>query len=250
MYKLTRPDGYDFYSGTINYREAIGTIIRVTDYDPPEKGSCGRGLHASKNPNNCFVGTRIPCAAFRVRGIQLIAKDSYKTRYQALKVVEEITNLDTLFGWKYSEAINPIHPFKIVPPEINEGHIELIKQWASVWDSVRASVGASVRDSVWASVWASVGDSVWDSVRASVGASVRDSVWASVRASVRAYTGSLFPNIKKWEYINHKKGEYPLQPVVDLWKQGLVPSFDGKTWRLHGKEDAEILLEISSGSLV
>ena len=88
-------------------------------------------------------------------------------------------------------------------------------------DSVRDSVG----DSVWASVWDSVGDSVRDSVGASVG----------------AYSGSLFPNIKRWKYINHEKGIYPFQPAVDLWKQGFVPSLDGEYWRLHAGDKAEIV---------
>ena len=215
MYKLTRPDGFDFHSETINYRDNIGKIIRVTDYDPPERGSCGRGLHASRKPNDCFIGANIPCAAFKVKGIQPIARDENKTRYRALKVLEEIENLDSLFGWNYTEAIKPINPLKIKPPEIKQKHIDLLRLWNSMWNSV------------------------WDSMRASVRASVGDSVWASVRA----YTGSLFTNIKKWKYIEHKKGEYPFQPCVDLWKQGLVPSYDGKIWRLHGNENAEILWE-------
>ena len=127
----------------------------------------------------------------------------------------------------------------------------------SVWDSVGASVGDSVRDSVGDSVWDSVGDSVWDSVGASVwdsvGASVwdslRDSVWDSVGASVRdsvwAYTGT-FCNLPRmaWKYTESvKTKEYPFQPLVDLWELGLIPSFDGKKWRLHGGKDAEIVWE-------
>ena len=204
MYKLTRPDGFDFYSGTVNYRENVGKIIRVTDFDPGPN-VCGKGMHASRNPNDCFVGARIPCAAFEVDGIQRIAGDKQKSRYQAMKVLEEIIDLDKLFGWNYSEAINPIHPFKIKCPKITDKHIKLLKQWDSVGGSVRDSVGGSVRD------------------------------------SVGAYIGSLFPNIKKWEYINHKKGIYPFQPAVDLWRMGLVPSFDGKIWRLHGGLNGEII---------
>jgi len=255
MYKLTRPDGFDFYSGSINYRDAIGSTIRVTDYDPPEKGVCGRGLHASRNPNDCFVGAKLPCAAFLVKGIQPIARDKQKTRYQALKVLEEIKDLDTLFGWKYFEAINPIHPFKIKPPKITEKEISLLIDWASMWDSVGDSVWVSVRNAVRNavrnSVWNSVGDSVTDLVRVSawvsvcdsVGDSVGDSMWNSVGVSVRAYIGSLFPKIKKWKYIKHQKNEYPFQPAVDLWRVGLVPSFDGKIWRLHGGTNVETLWE-------
>jgi hypothetical protein len=60
--------------------------------------------------------------------------------------------------------------------------------------------------------------SVWDSVRASVGASV----WASVGAYI-----SLFVDI---EY------KHNFSSWVELWESGLVPSFDGTTWRLHGGE--------------
>ncbi len=101
------------------------------------------------------------------------------------------------------------------------------------WVSIEGSVGASDRDSVWASVWASVGDSVRASVWASVG--------ASVRASVGAYMSSFFPNIKKWKYIEHKKGKNPYQPLIDLWEMGIVPSYDGKIWRLHSGKKAEII---------
>lgn len=142
--------------------------------------------------------------------------------------------------------------------------VDKVSVWVSVGDSVRVSVGDLVWDSVgylvWDSMWASIGNSesgysgwvsIWnsygDSVWVSVGDLVlnlvwdsgRDSVgglvWNSVVDSVRSYYSSLFPNIKKWKYIIHKKGINPYQPCIDLWKSGLVPSFDGKIWRLHGK---------------
>jgi hypothetical protein len=113
-----------------------------------------------------------------------------------------------------------------------------------VWDSV----GDSVWDSVGDSVWASVGDSVWDSVEDSVW----DSVGDSVKASVWAYTGSFFILPRSaWKYTeNIETEEYPFQCLVSLWDQGLVPSFDGKTWRLHGGKDAKILFEISKEDIM
>ncbi len=156
------------------------------------------------------------------------------------------------------EARNPINPIKIKHSnKVSKKEIEWLKEWASVGASVRASVGdsvrASVRASVWASVWDSVWDSVWasmwDSVGASVWASVWDSVWASVWDSVWAYTGYLFPGIKKWKYVENIKG-YPYQSAVKLWKVGLVPSFDGKVWRLHKMCDkARIIYEIKKEDL-
>ena len=107
-------------------------------------------------------------------------------------------------------ARTPIHPFEIKPPKIARKHLLLLREWGSIRDSAW--------DSIWASVWASVRASVWDSVWASVG----------------AYLGSFFI-IKKW------KKKYPYQSCVDLWKLGLVPSYDGKNWRLHGGPGAKIL---------
>jgi len=201
MYKLVRPDGYDFYSGTINYADNVGKIIREADFDAKEKGVCGKGLHASRNPNDCFINAKIPCRAFRVDGIQKIAGDRYKSRYQALKIHEEIMDLDALFGWRYTEAANPLNPLSMPPPEIRQEHIDCLIKWASV----RASVGDSVGDSVW------------------------------------AYVGSMFPTITSWEYIKSSPGDYPYQPCMDLWKCGIIPSFDGKSWRLHGGKNADIL---------
>ena len=182
-----------------------------------------------------------------------------------------------------------VMPFSIGPPKkVLKKHIALLGAWASVgdsvgasvrdsvWDSVGdsvgasvwASVGASVRDSVWASVgdsvrasvWASVGDSVRDSVRASVRASVWASVGDSVRASVRAsvwasvwaYAGS-FLNLPRnaWKYTeNIKTKKYPFHPLADLWEMGIVPSFDGKKWRLHAGKDAKIIFETSEEKLM
>lgn len=147
-----------------------------------------------------------------------------------------------------------VHPFKIVPPKkITKAHLALLKEWDSVRASARASVRDSVGDSVrasvlaivWDSVWACVGDSVRVSVLASVRASVWDSVWASVWDGVGAYSGTFFKLPRNsWKYTeNIKTKGYPFQASVDLWEMGLVPSFDGRIWRLHGGPDAKILWE-------
>ena len=136
-------------------------------------------------------------------------------------------------------------------PEPSAEEISLLKRWDSVGASVRASVGASVRASVGASVGASVWASVWASVGASVGDSVWDSVWASVGdsvwASVGAYISSFF-SLEEWQLNGKPVRENPFQPAVDLWEAGLVPSFDGKIWRLHAGKDAQIVYEVQEGA--
>ena len=143
--------------------------------------------------------------------------------------------------------VNPLELPKV--EQVTDEQIGWLKEWA--W--VRDLVGASVRDLVWASVRDLVGASVWDSVGSSVwalvGASVRNlvldsvrdlvgaSVWASVRdsvwASVGAYIGSFFD-------IDYK---FSSASTVKLWDDGLVPSFDGKVWRLHSSENADVVYE-------
>ncbi len=160
----------------------------------------------------------------------------------------------------FKEIVEPliikpiVKPFELPKVEhVTDEQVAWLREWDSVWDAVGASVwdsvGASVMDLVWSSVWDLVGASVWDSVGSSVwdlvgasvrdlvGASVRDlvgaSVWASVRDSVWAYFSSFFA-------INYK---YNFSSAVKLWEAGLVPSFDGKVWRLHTGKNAKIVYE-------
>jgi hypothetical protein len=121
-----------------------------------------------------------------------------------------------------------VNPFTVTPPKkITRKHLRLLRTWNSVWNSVRDSVR----------------NSVWNSVGYSVGNSVRNSVGNSVRDSVRAYAGSFFHLPRKsWKGTDKIPGKgYPFQSAVDLWELGLVPSWDGTTWRLHGGTKAEIL---------
>ena len=157
-----------------------------------------------------------------------------KQRYEYMKLDnplsdEEIKKLckeiEPELGYKLSEALYPVNPLLLPKTAVTDKDIKLLRQWDSVGESV------------WSSVRSSVGYSVWSSVKNSVGYSVWDSVWNSVWA----YIGSLFPSIGKWEYKNHEHSQYPFQSAVNLWYRGLVPSFDGKIWRLHSGEKAEIV---------
>jgi len=181
-----------------------------------------------------------------------------KQRYEYMKLDnplsdEEIKKLckeiEPELGYKLSEALYPVNPLLLPKTAVTDKDIKLLRQWDSVGDSVGYSVWSSVKDSVRSSVWDSVWSSVGDSVGYSVWSSVKDSVWDSVgysvgysvENSVGAYIGSLFPSIGKWKYKNHEHSQYPFQSAVNLWYRGLVPSFDGKIWRLHSGEKAEVV---------
>ena len=165
---------------------------------------------------NCFEYNPL-LKTFRVDKINVI-----DNRVQAEEWVKKLDFKKIVEPLIIKEIINPLTGKSKKP---TKGDVALLKKWASVWASVWDSVRDSARDSV--------RDSVWDSVRDSVRDSVWTSVWASVGASVWAYTGSFFD-------IQYK---HDFSPAVKLWKRGLVPSYDGKTWRLHSGTKAEIVYE-------
>jgi len=252
-YKLARIDGWDFHTGkTINYRECIGGTVKCPKGNP-RLGICSDGvIHASKNPNDCFAGARIPCSAYRVEGKPVCGSEE-KWGFLELEVLEEIKDLDTLFGWKYSGVINPINPLKGRAKKPTQEDIELLQGSIEICDKVKDSVTASLLRNYGSYVTLSIKDSTWcsnylnvyDKIRENTSASDLWLGWYYIRQSVHinawAYIGSLFPGIKKWKYIEHKEGEYPFQPMVDLWKRGFIGSFDGNAWRLHSGEKAEVV---------
>ena len=204
-------------------------------------------------------------------GFKGLAQDRFnKYEYNPLTKVFQIDQMnnedDSLLIKDFCEKLNfkDIVPQLIIKPiiypfkdraitKVTKSDLLLLKKWASVWASVRDSVS----DSVWASVRASVSDSVsdsvrdsvWASVRDSVSASVSDSVWASVRASVRdsvwaSVRDSVWASV--WAYYAtffDIKQKYNLISIQSLWEKGIVPSYDGKLWRLHGGKEGKILWE-------
>jgi hypothetical protein len=217
-----------------HFQFKIGKKYHCEDFDTDITHDCSNGFYAVNYDGLLYayrVGKEIYSVEVSGKQIEI---NEFKRRYENIKIVNKL-NIDNVAKtckkvWdkkvKYllSEVINPINPL-LFNPKITDKDIELLKQWDSVWDSVGASV--------------------WDSVGASVGASVWDSVWYSVGASVGAYYGSFFILSRDdWKYTEKiKTDEYPFLSVVKLWEMGLVPSFDGKKWRLHGGKGAKILWE-------
>jgi len=161
------------------------------------------------------------------------------------KVLEKCKKLD--FSLVVPELVIKliINPLLIIRKRTKptKKEIALLKQYASVRASAYASVRASVYDSVCDSVSDSAYASVSASVYASVYASVSASVCASVCDSIGVYVSSFF-NLKQWKgFDNLPEGVNPFQCCIDLWDAGLVPSFDGKKWRLHAGKKAEIIYE-------
>lgn len=121
-YKLAQLNGYDFQTGkTINYREAIGKSITIPlpkkSWNEKPKLCSDQVLHACLKAVDCFVGANIPCSAYLVEGDPVV-DNGKKFGFRRLKILEEISQekLDEVFGFKYGEACNPVHPLRIKPP--------------------------------------------------------------------------------------------------------------------------------------
>jgi len=271
FYKLAKPDGFDFCTGkTINYRASIGHFVKPPKADK-SKGLCSDGvLHASRNILDCFVIATIPCSAYIVEGKPYWG-DTVKCGFVRLKVIEEIFNLGELFGFKYEEVVNPLNPLKIQTEPLGGKHIELLRIWSQVcpqiwsrlWDQIWSQLWAQTRDQVpiwdqvwidwdqicYLQIWAQVCSSqIWAQTNNQISHQVRgvqamgpfwNPISDQIRDQIYAYIGSLFPGIKLNDEIT-----YPFQSISDLWKSGYVTSYDGKTWRLHAGEIAEIVYEL------
>ena len=137
-----------------------------------------------------------------------------------------------------NDIVNPFKDLHMVKKPTNDD-INALKNWIetknlidsvfdsvrdSDWDSVGYLVGDSIGDSVIDSAW----DSVWDSVGSSVGSSVYDSIYA--------YIGSFFDIVYS---IDLSSSNY-------LWNRGIVPSFDGTTWRLHSGPNAKVIYTLKA----
>jgi len=211
-----------------------------------------------------------------VKGCSKIFSAS-KQRYEYIKLGNPLTDeevkalcreIEPELGYKLSEALYPVNPLLLPKATVSDEDIELLRKWRNIRKSVCNSIEDSIENSIWDSVWNRVWDSVWDSVCNSVGDSVEDSedsvlisiwnsIWDSIEDSLEdsiedsiqdsiydnilVYVASLFPNIQKWKYTDHKVGVYPFQPAVDLWYRGLIPVFDGGKWMLLSGEKAEVV---------
>jgi len=268
LYKvLRRDDDGKLVSPFQDYEYEPGKEYICVDFDPDPEENCSRGYYATGIDGIIYSFRNLP--GYEVWEVEVSGKrveiDQFKRRYERIKLVrqvplEEVRALaeaeEEKIGYKLSEALFPVNPFKIKAGPVTDEEIELLKKWRnvrgsignSIWDNVRGSIEDSIWDNVGRCVWSSILGRAWDSLRDRVKDSVRDgytwnSIWDSVWDSVRAYISSLYPSIKTWKYIDHPEGENPFQPAITLWHRGFVPSFDGKTWRLHAGENAEVVWE-------
>jgi len=166
-YKATRPDGTDFYSGTVLYEPARRVRPRA-----PEQGErlrlCGPGvLHAATVPTETLIGGSWPCRLFTVTGRPVFTDPGHphKVGFQELKVLEELE------AWR------------VFGPQ-GQQVVSLIDRAATLTgNDIRAL--AAARDAAWDAArdaaWDAAGAAAWDAAGAVV-------TWDLAAVTGRPYT--------------------------------------------------------------
>ena len=191
FWKATRPDGTDFYTGTIDYAAACesGQPVTIPEVDNP---SCCTGtvLHASTVPTETLIGGSWPCRLFEVTGTP-VAEEEHKRGFFSLTVVREAdahlalgpqgehvaaltkrakrldhhesASLQAAWG----PAVDAARDAAVDAARDAAGVAARVAAVAAARDAVGYAAGAAARDAAVVAVW----DAAWDAAGALV---VRD----------------------------------------------------------------------------
>ena len=226
---VTRGDGKMFFFDHIQRK----TICKAVNYEVDSHTSICTHYHLNEDRTNKYEYNPLT---------KILVDDQINAHLGSdrLMVLKSLENFD--FKTICPELIiKPIvNPFIISrSDEVSEQEIKLLDEWIKVNELVNDSVMKSVDDSV----RDCADDSVRDCARNFVDRSVWASIWWDIDYSVLGYISSFFI-LKSWKGFNHlPKNQNPFQSGIDLWEAGLVPSFNGKTWRLHSGKTAKIVYE-------
>jgi hypothetical protein len=163
-FKATRPDGTDFYSGTVAYR--VGETVSVSESARYRTAKCCTGsvLHASTVPAETLIGGKWPCRLFEVTG-RPVAKEGHKRGFRKLTILREV------------DAHLALGP--------QGEHVAALIQRAGGLSAAEAEGLYAARDAVWAAARYVAGNAAWNAAREAVWAAAwnaaRKAVWAAAR---------------------------------------------------------------------
>jgi hypothetical protein len=94
FYKAVRPDGKDFYSGTVDYAAICGTGEQLPEL--PGGPCCSPDVyHASTSKADTLIGGSWPCRLFEVDG-EPVSEEKNKRGFCTLTVVRELPAWEAL----------------------------------------------------------------------------------------------------------------------------------------------------------
>ena len=180
-FKATRPDGTDFYTGSVDYAAALASGELVTHPSPGESGAGGY-LSVSVSPSDC-TGMSWPCRLFAVEPGDPWTPDPdewpSKRACHSLRVVRELPA---------HEALGPqgVHVAALID-RTRSLTADEADRLAAAWDAA----WSAARDAIRGTAWDTTRDAAWSAARDAIWGATRDTTWAAVRLTVRDSTRAL-----------------------------------------------------------
>ena len=207
-FKAVRPDGTDFYSGTVRWAPEQGDIpaegIAVAH---PTSTAWGEDhsthLCASTSPTDC-TGFKWPCRLLEMEPVAEVHEHAgSKVSALSWRVVRELPAMQALGpqGAAVAALIDGLRRLDA----------EALARLADAWDAARDAVRGAVRDAADAAVRGAVRGAAWDAVRGAAWDAVRDAADAADAAVA----------LVVWDLITSEHRDTLTAPIrtalPDLW---------------------------------
>ncbi len=205
-YKATRPDGTDFYTGTIDYGAALasGDTIRL---DSDETEFPGPGwLHLATVPTACD-GMTWPCRLFEVEPVGEFHRGEghpYKIGCREVRVLRELPAHEA-FGPQGEQVAALIERARcLTAAEIKRLHAAWDAAWYAAWYPAVVAGGGrrdAARDAAWYAAWyaAQMGYAAGDAARSLVARDlISTDAYDTLTRPWRSALGPIHPDDDDW----------------------------------------------------
>ena len=181
-WKATRPDGTDFYTGTVDYAAALASG-EPTPALSGEGGFPGEGwYHLATVPTEC-VGMLWPCRLFEVEpvGDQVVnSEHPHKVGCSSVRVVREVDGHIAL-GPQGADVVALIARARALTGDD-------VKRLGTAWDAAWDAAWRAARDAAWVAALdaarSAAQDAALDAARSAAGGAARDAAWDAALALV------------------------------------------------------------------
>ena len=177
FYKSVRPDGTDFYTGTVDYAAALASG-EPTPALPGEGEFPGSGwYHLATVPTEC-IGMSWPCRLFEVEpvGDQVVnSEHPYKVGCTSVRVLREVDGHIALGPQGAHVATLIARTSALTGDEIKRLH--------AAWDAAR--------DAAWYAAWDAARYAAWDAALAAAWGAARDAARVAARDAAGVAAGAL-----------------------------------------------------------
>ncbi|WP_177204458.1 hypothetical protein [Streptomyces sp. CC53] len=210
-YKATRTDGFDFFSGTVDYAGALASGKPVKrkpatdEYGAIQFACCSDTVyHASDAPSETLIGGEWPCRLFEGTG-RPVAQEGHKHGFRSLRVLGEVPAWQALGpnGEAVAALIERASRLTREEAEQLQAARDAARDaaWAAsraaAWDAARDAAGVAAgvaagdaaRAAAWDVAWAAAGDAARAAARDAAGDAARDVAGIAARDAARDVAG-------------------------------------------------------------